>query len=85
MSSSSESYNRARILDYGATDHMMLIYDAFVSYEPCPSSKKVQTADGNLTTKAGVGSIQLKPIRLSTHVLHIPKLFVRSTVGTKVF
>ena len=46
--SSSKSYQNTWILDSGATDHMTLKSEGFVSYEPCVTGKSVQTADGTL-------------------------------------
>ena len=64
------------ILDSGATDHMTPTYTHVLSYEPCVSDKKVQTADVTLLQVAGIGRIKLEPIGLLTQVLHVPKLFI---------
>ena len=78
LSSSSDSYNGAWISDSGATGHMTPIFDAFVTYKPFPSSKKVQTADQNSLTIARIGSIMVEPIGILTHALEVPNLFVSS-------
>ena len=64
------------ILDSGATDHMTLTNKFFKSYEPIAPGKHVQTADGTLLPVAGLGTMEIPPIGLITHVLHVPKLFV---------
>ncbi|XP_073219751.1 uncharacterized protein [Cicer arietinum] len=43
------------ILDSGATDHMTPLPKYFSTYSPCPSNKKISTADGTLITAAGQG------------------------------
>ena len=48
----------------------------FTSYEPVAPGKHVQTADGTLLPVIGIGAINLQPIGLITHVLHVLKLFV---------
>ena len=84
LSSSSDSYNGAWISDSGATRHMTPIFDAFVTYKPFPSSKKVQTADQNSLTITRIGSIMVEPIGLLTHALEVPNLFVSSMSVQKV-
>ena len=66
----------AWILDSGATDHKTPLSHIFTSYEPVAPGKHVQTADGTLLPVIGIGVINLQPIGLITHVLHVPKLFV---------
>ena len=66
----------AWILDSGATDHMTPLPHIFVSYETIAPGKHVQTADGTLLSVKGIGTINLQPMGLITHVLHVPKLFV---------
>ncbi|BAT99697.1 hypothetical protein VIGAN_10120400 [Vigna angularis var. angularis] len=46
----------------------------FSTYSPCPSNKKISTADGTLITAAGQGEIQLSPSMTLKNVLHVPKL-----------
>ena len=48
----------------------------FVSYEPCPTERRVQTADGTLLVVARTGRVNVAPIALLTHVLHVPMFFV---------
>ena len=40
----------------------------------CPSSKKIFTGDGSLTTVAGVGDVQISPTLTLRNVFHVPKL-----------
>ena len=40
----------------------------------CPSSKKIFTGDGSLTTVVGVGDVQISPTLTLRNVLHVPKL-----------
>lgn len=62
------------ILDSGATDHMTPSSKQFSTYSPCPSNKKIVTADGTLVTVAGIGDIQLNHFITLKRVLHVPKL-----------
>jgi len=48
----------------------------FSSYTPCPSNKKISTADGSLMTAAGQGEVQISLSITLKNVLHIPKLSV---------
>ena len=63
---SSNSHNTSWILDSGVTDHVTRISNIFVSYEPCSTDRKVQTANGTLLTVAGIGSVKVKLIYLLT-------------------
>lgn len=45
------------ILDSGATDHMTPLPKYFSIYSPCPSNKKIFTADGTLITAVGQGKV----------------------------
>ena len=63
-------------MDSGATDHMTPKSDRFVLYEPCIIRKNVQTVDGTLFEVAGIDSMYVEPIGLSSRVLHISKLFI---------
>jgi len=71
---SDKNYNPYWILDFGATDHMTPLPNHFSSYTPCPSNKKISTADGSLMTAAGQGEVQISPSITLKNVLHIPKL-----------
>nr|KYP44617.1 hypothetical protein KK1_033899 [Cajanus cajan] len=62
------------ILDSGATDHMTPLPKHFSTYSPCPSNKKISTADGTLITTAGQGDVQITPTIILKNVLHVPKL-----------
>ena len=62
------------ILDSGATDHMTPIPKYFSTYSPCPSNKKISTADGTLITAAGQGEVQISPSIILKNVLHVLKL-----------
>ena len=53
--SSLNSYQSSWILDSGAIDHMTLISNKFVSYEPSTTGKNVQIANGTLLTVARIG------------------------------
>nr|KYP54945.1 Retrovirus-related Pol polyprotein from transposon TNT 1-94 [Cajanus cajan] len=46
----------------------------FSTYSPCPSNKKISTADGTLITVAGQGDVQITPTIILKNVLHVPKL-----------
>ena len=46
----------------------------FSTYSPCPSSKKIATADGSLTTVAGIGDVKISPLMTLKNVLHVPRL-----------
>ena len=46
----------------------------FSTYSPCPSNKKIATADGTLVTVAGLGDIHINPSITLKNVLHVPKL-----------
>ena len=48
----------------------------FMSYETIAPVKHVQTANGTLLSVMGIVTINLQPMRLITHVLHVRKLFV---------
>ena len=54
-----------RVIDSSATDHMTNSSHKFVSYTPCPSSKKIFITDGSLTTVADQGEIQINPSQMS--------------------
>ena len=55
---------------------MTPIRSYFISYIPCPSTLKVQTADGTLLTVAGIGTVNLHPIGNIEHVLYVPNLCI---------
>jgi len=46
----------------------------FPSYTPCPSNKKISTADGSLMTATGQGEVQIS--LFITLILYIPKLSI---------
>ena len=62
------------VVDSGATDHMTYSSTEFISYRPCPSNKKIATADGTFITVAGKGDILLSQDLILRDVLHVPKL-----------
>nr|KYP61346.1 hypothetical protein KK1_015833 [Cajanus cajan] len=47
----------------------------FSTYFPCPSNKKIATADGTLITVAGIGNIHINSFIILKNVLHVPKLY----------
>jgi len=49
---SDTNFSHSWILDSGATDHMTPLPLYFSTYSPCPSNKKISTADGTLITAA---------------------------------
>jgi transposase InsO family protein len=71
---SSETFSNSWVMDSGATDHMTNSPNGFFTYLPCPSSRKIATADGSLTTVAGVGDVKLGPSLILKNVLHVPRL-----------
>ena len=54
-----------RVNDSSATDHMTNSSHKFVSYTPCPSSKKIFTIDGSLKTVADQREIHINPSQMS--------------------
>ena len=73
---SDKSYNPYQILDSGVTNHMTSLPNHLSSYTPCPSNKKISTADGSMMTVAGQGEVQISSSITLKNVLHIPKLFI---------
>ena len=63
------------VLDTGATDHMTYSSQKFLSYKPCPSTKKIVLAYGSLTTVVGIGDISVNNHLILRDVLHVPKLY----------
>jgi len=61
LNASDKNYNPYWIQDFGATDHMTPLPKHFSSYIPCPSNKKISTADGSLMIVAGQGEVQISP------------------------
>ncbi|KAL6328809.1 hypothetical protein AAG906_003826 [Vitis piasezkii] len=57
-----------------ATDHMTHSPNIFSTYFPCSSSRKIATADGSLTTVAGIGDVKISPSLMLKNVLHVPRL-----------
>ena len=47
----------------------------FLSYKPCPSTKKIVLVDDSLTTVVGIGDILINNKLILKDVLHVPKLF----------
>ena len=74
LNASDTSYDKPWITDSGATDHMTFESSLFITYSPCPSTRKVVTADGSLTTVAGIGDVQINSSLTLKNVLHVPKL-----------
>lgn len=64
------------IIDSGATDHMTNSSHKFITCSPCPSNKKISTADVTLVRVAGQGDIKLNSNITLKNVLHIPRLTV---------
>ena len=62
------------VLDSRATDHMTPSFKYFSTYSPCPSNKKIATADCTLVIVACIGNIKINPFVTLKSVLHVPKL-----------
>lgn len=62
-------------MDSRATDHMTHSHNVFSTYSPCPSNRKVTTANGSSITVAGLGNVKISPFVTLRNVLHVPKLF----------
>ena len=62
------------VLDSGATYHMTHSSHKYNNYNPYPSSRKIATIDGSLTTVVGVGDVQISPTLTLRNVFHVPKL-----------
>ena len=71
---SDTSYDKPWIIDSGATDPMTSESSLFITYSPCPSTRKVTTAKGSLTTIASIGDVQINSSLTLKNVLHVPKL-----------
>lgn len=65
----------AWVIESGATDHMTSSAQTFVSYTPCPSSRKIAIADGSVTTVAGQEDIFINNSLTLKNVQHVSKLF----------
>ena len=74
LNASETPFKHSWIMDSGATDHMTHSSKFFSTYSPCPSNKKIATADGSLATVAGTGDVQINPSITLKKVLHVPKL-----------
>ncbi|KAI3465187.1 hypothetical protein Pfo_021850 [Paulownia fortunei] len=61
-------------MDSGATNHMTHSSQKFSIYNPCPSNRKITTADGSLTTIAGIGDVPISPTLILKNVFHVPML-----------
>ncbi|WVZ05527.1 hypothetical protein V8G54_018873 [Vigna mungo] len=53
LNASDKNHNPYRILDSGATNHMKPLPKHLSTYTPCPTNKKISTADGSLMREAG--------------------------------
>lgn len=69
-------FSNSWIIDSGVTDQMTNLSQNFSTYTPCPSNKKIATADGSLTLVAGLEDIQLNSFLTLKNVLHVPKLSI---------
>ncbi|KAL6345553.1 hypothetical protein AAG906_017280 [Vitis piasezkii] len=54
LSASNTLHNDSWVIDFRATDHMTCSSQSFITYNPCPSNKKVKIADDSFTTVAGM-------------------------------
>ena len=68
---SDTTFAKSWVMDSGATDHMTHSPSIFFTYFPCPSSRKIATANGSLTTVAGMGDVKLNPSLVLKNVLHV--------------
>ena len=50
----------------------------FNTYVPCSSNRKLASADGSLTSVAGVGNVKISSFFILRNVLHVPKLSTNS-------
>ena len=71
---SDKDFSNSWVLDSRATDHMTNSSKVFTFYNPSPSNRKISTADGSLTTVAGLGEVCLSQSIVLKNVLHVPKL-----------
>ena len=74
FNASERTFVNSWIIDSGATDHMTHSSHKFSTYTPCPSTRKIATADGSLITIAGIEDIKISPSFTLKNVLHVPKL-----------
>ena len=65
------TYYNSWVLDSGASDHMTPFSHVFITYNPCPSSRKIMMADGSLTTVAGLGDVLLNEHLTLKNLLHL--------------
>ncbi|KAL0303582.1 UNVERIFIED_CONTAM: Retrovirus-related Pol polyprotein from transposon RE1 [Sesamum radiatum] len=61
------------VVDSGATDHMTTSHHSFITYDACPSNRKVKVAEGSLATVAGQGTVPLFTDFFLKDVLHVPR------------
>ena len=73
---SSHDQSMSWILDSEATDHMTFDSNHFITYSPCASNRKVETADGSMLTVAGIGRVKIDIFRILEDILHILKLCI---------
>jgi hypothetical protein len=71
---SGKTFANSWVMDSGATNHMTHSPNGFTTYFQCPSSRKIATANGSLTTVAGVGDVKIGPSLILKNVLHVPRL-----------
>lgn len=62
------------VLHSRATGLMTHSSQNFSTYHPCPSTRKITTADGSLITGAGLGDIPINRCIALKEVLHVPKM-----------
>jgi len=74
LNASDTPFSHYWILDFGATNHMTPLPKYFSTYSPCPSYKKISTADGSLLTIVGQGVVQISLSITLKSVIHVPKL-----------
>ena len=68
-------YHNSWVLDSRGSDHMTPFSHSFITYNSCPSSRKITLADDSLTTVAGQRDVILNEHLTLKNVLHVPKLF----------
>ena len=71
---SDTTFAKSWVMDSGATDHVTHSPSIFFTYFPCPSSRKIATANDSLITVAGIGDVKLNPSLVLKNVLHVPTL-----------
>ena len=74
LNASKTAFTNSWVMDAGARDHMTHSSNIFLTYSPCPSSRKIATVNGSLTTVASIGDVKISPSVILRNVLHVPKL-----------